>query len=240
MQILRSRQIDELSPCPYLPGLQRQFEYFWAMGVSGAELGELLAGGWRKFGPYYFRPVCPDCRACIPVRIAVDDFSPSRSQKRVLRKNRDLEVSFGPLRFTDRVYEIYSRHSQARFSQESDFEDFLAGFYICSCPTLQIEVRFDGHLIGVGFLDRADSALNSVYFCFDPAFSERNPGTFSILQEIGQARSLGLSHHYLGYFVPGCRHMLYKDHFRPREHLDWQSGTWKRVTTPPGAADETK
>ncbi|NIQ93234.1 MAG: arginyltransferase [Desulfuromonadales bacterium] len=236
MQILRSRQVDEPSPCPYLPGRQRQFEYFWAMELSDGELGDLLEKGWRKFGPYYFRPNCPDCRACIPVRIAVADFSPSRSQKRVLRKNRDLQVSFGPLHFTDRVFEIYSRHAEDRFRQDSDLEDFLAGFYISSCPTMQIDIRLDGLLIGVGFLDRAESALSSVYFCFDPAFSRRNLGTFSILQEIERARRLGLSHHYLGYFVPGCRHMLYKDHFRPRDHLDWQSGAWKTVTDRPGSA----
>ncbi|HKL48107.1 MAG TPA: hypothetical protein VJ882_00505, partial [Desulfuromonadales bacterium] len=77
MQILRARQVDEISPCPYLPERQRQFEYFWAMDVNGAELAVLLETGWRKFGPYYFRPVCPGCRDCIPVRIPVDDFAPS-------------------------------------------------------------------------------------------------------------------------------------------------------------------
>lgn len=235
MQILRTRQVDEISACPYLPGRQRQFEYFWAVDLSASELGALLEQGWRKFGPYYFRPVCPGCRACVPVRIAADEFTPSRSQKRVLRRNRDLEVDFGPLHFTDRVFEIYSLHSQTRFGEQNGLEDFLAGFYIASCPALQIDLRLGDQLIGVGFLDRADHALSSVYFCFDPAFADRNPGTFSILQEIEQVRRLGLTYHYLGYFVPGCRHMLYKDHFRPREHLDWTDGRWKRATAPPGS-----
>ncbi|MFO7983821.1 MAG: arginyltransferase [Desulfuromonadales bacterium] len=237
MQILRTRQVDELSPCPYLPERQRQFEYFWAMDLNGAELAVLLEKGWRKFGPYYFRPVCPGCRDCIPVRIPVNDFTLSRSQKRILRKNSDLDVRFGPLHFTDRVFEIYSRHSQIRFRQESDLEDFLAGFYISSCPALQIDIHLEGILVGVGFLDYADNALNSVYFCYDPAFEKRNPGTFSILKEIERTRLMGLSHYYLGYIIPGCRHMLYKDYFRPRQYLNWQSGTWEDVTAPPGTLE---
>ena len=93
-------------------------------------------------------------------------------------------------------------------------------------------------LVGVGFLDYADNALNSVYFCYDPDFDKRNPGTFSILQEIERTRLMGLSHYYLGYIIPGCRNMLYKDYFRPRQYLNWQSGTWEGVTAAPGVLQE--
>ena len=233
--MLRPPKRDELSPCPYLPGRQRQFEYFYADRLEAEELSQLLCRGWRKFGPYFFRPVCPDCRHCIPLRVPVQDFVPSRSQRRVLKKGAGLQVSYGPLHFEERIFDIYSRHALMRFGQPSDRDDFIAGFYLPSCPALQMEIHHEGTLVGVGFLDRGNDALSSVYFCFDPDYGRLNLGTYSVLVEIERAREMGLRYHYLGYYVPGCGNMVYKDHFRPRQHYDWQTGSWRLATTEPGA-----
>lgn len=227
MQMIQLCQLDELAPCPYLPGRQKRFEFFLARQVDPAELSQLLAAGWRKFGPYYFRPACPGCRECIPLRIPVRDFAPSRSQRRLLRRNTSLRVAFSPLRYSDRIFAIYRDHARARFEQDADIEEFLFNFFLPSCPALQSEFYLDETLAGVGFLDRSADALSSVYFCFDPAHSRLGLGTYSVLREIAHARSLGLTYYYLGYFVPGCRPMDYKDHFHPREHFDWQTGCWR-------------
>ena len=227
MQVLQHPKLDEIATCPYLPGRQKQFEYFFATHLSGRDVSALLAEGWRKFGFYYFRPACPGCRQCIPLRVCTDLFSPSRSQRRVLRKNAHLRVEFGPLRFTDRIFEIYRDHSLARFGQDPDLDEFLSSFYNPSCPSLQSEIYLGQELIGIGFLDRGADCLSSVYFCFDTRYSHLNPGTFSILHEIAHAGRLGLPYYYLGYYVPGCPRMIYKDAFRPREHYDWQGAQWK-------------
>jgi arginine-tRNA-protein transferase len=233
MHIIQPPQIEELSFCPYLKDRQKQYEYFFADQLSAKELSGFLALGWRKFGIHYFRPACPGCRNCIPLRIPIADFVPSRGQRRILRKNAGLRVVFGPLRFSDRIFAIYQEHSRRRFSQESNLEDFLYSFFLPSCPSLQSEIYLGDKLIAVGFLDRGEDCLSSVYFCFDTRHTSLNLGTYSILQEIFYARSLGLPYYYLGYYVPGCRSMAYKDHFRLREYFDWQTCVWKTISGPP-------
>ena len=233
MKILQPPQLDEPSPCPYLPGRLKRYEFFLAGDVDGNEVVELLAAGWRKFGVYYFRPACPGCRSCIPVRVRTAPFVPSRSQRRVLRKNTDLRVVFGPLRITERAFAIWREHSLRRFGDEVEPEEFLCNFYLPSCPCLQSEIYREEELVGIGLLDRGSDCLSSVYFCFDPLHASRNLGTFSILQEIAQARTLGLDYYYLGYFVPGSSRMAYKDHFRPREYFDWETRNWIPVSGPP-------
>jgi arginine-tRNA-protein transferase len=236
MQLLRPRQLEEPSPCPYLPGRQKRCEYFLADGVAPAELSALLADGWRKFGPYYFRPACEGCRLCLPLRVPTTDFAPSRSQRRLLRRDASLRVEFAPLRFVPRIFELYRAHAAERFGQEADLEDFLFSFYSPSCPALQSEVYLGDELVAVGFLDRAADALSSVYFCYDPRHSGLGLGTFGALAEIEHARALGLPWYYLGYYVPGCGRMAYKDHFRPRQHLDRTTGAWREIAGKPGSS----
>jgi len=227
MELLHSLSLDPLEPCPYLPGRQKRYEYFLAAALSEEDISTLLTSGWRKFGLYFFRPRCPDCDLCIPLRINTAEFTPSRSQRRTLRNNTDLDVSFGPLHFHPRIFEIYRYHSLARFGRQSELGDFLSSFYTPSCPAVQLEIRLGELLIGIGFLDIGQDATSSVYFCFDPAFSKRGLGTFSILKEIEYARSIGATRHYLGFFVPGCSVMAYKDRFLPREHRDGRTGRWE-------------
>lgn len=234
MQVFKPPHLEEIAPCPYLSGSCKQYECFLASRLSAAEVATCFEAGWRKFGPYFFRPACPDCRLCIPLRVPVAEFAPSRSQRRVLRRNADLRVAFGPLRPSEQIYRLYQEHSGIRFGRETDPEEFLHHFYLPSCPALQTEIYLGEELAGVGFLDVGADCLSSVYFCFDPRLAGRGLGVYSVLQEIEHARRLGLPYYYLGYYVPGCPTMDYKDHFRPREHLDWDHRRWQRCSGAPG------
>jgi len=226
MQLLRAAAPEATESCPYLPGRVKRYESFIAEGLDAAELTALLEQGWRKFGPYFFRPACPDCRDCIPLRIPVERFTPSRSQRRVLRRNRDIEVRLAPLQPSREAFELHARHGRERFGSDTALEEFLQLFYLPSAPALQSEFRLDGALVGVGWLDVAGDGLSSVYFSFAPEQSRRQLGILSILCEIALTRDRGLPHYYLGYFVPGCAAMAYKDQFHPRQHYDWTHSTW--------------
>ena len=125
MILLQAPELDELSPCPYLPGREKQFMQFLARELNEKEMASLLAEGWRKFGIHFFRPSCPGCVSCLPLRVKVQSFTPSKSQKRNLRNNNGIEVKFGPLSYSPRIYEIYQAHSIERFSQTTSLEDFL-------------------------------------------------------------------------------------------------------------------
>lgn len=220
-------------PCPYLPDRLLVYEYFFADSLEGSELEWLLSRGWRKFGHYYFRPACPGCQACTPLRIPVWRFTPSRSQQRVMRKCRDIRVSFGPIRYRDELFTLYCRHSEHRFKQQCSFDEFAANLHSPSCPSMLSTYELNGTLLGAGYVDQSDEGLSSVYFVFDPAFSCFSPGIFSVLREIEEARQRDLAYYYLGYVVPGCERMAYKARFFPHQIYSWSSQTWQE----PGKMD---
>jgi len=227
MTIIQPPSLGESHPCPYLPGRTARLARFYATGLSARELDGLLAQGWRKFGLYYFRPACRTCAACIPVRVRVNDFRPGASQRKILRRNRDVEVRFGDLRCTDEIFAIYRDHSWNRFRKKAARADFEAGFFSPSCPSLQSEYYLGEKLIAVGFLDAGVRGLSSVYFVFRTQYSRRGLGILSIMCEIEYARSRGLPYYYLGYCVAENRSLNYKARFHPQERFDWDAKEWR-------------
>ncbi|GAX61337.1 arginyltransferase [Candidatus Scalindua japonica] len=180
MILHRELDIGELSLCPYMPDRKKQIKYFLASELDESEISFLLEKGWRKFGVYSFQPSCPDCQECIPIRVISDEFKPSKSQRRNLKKNSNIDVTFGPLKFSERAFGIYQDHSNQRFSQECTIEEFIEGFFSPSTPSLQSEYYLNDELIAVGFLDKGDDCLSSVYLIYDTKFSHLGLGTFSI------------------------------------------------------------
>jgi len=231
MILHRELDIGELSLCPYLPERKKQIRYFLASELNESDISLLLAKGWRKFGVYFFQPSCPDCSECIPVRVLCDEFKPSKSQRRNLKKNSNIDIVFAPLKYSERAFEIYKDHSSQRFSQESNLEEFISGFFSPSVPSLQSEYYLNGELIGLGFLDKGEDCLSSVYFIYDTKFSHLGLGTFSILKEIEHTQMLGLKYYCLGYYVKECQKMAYKNNFRPREHYNWLEDKWEVTQT---------
>ena len=90
MILHRDLDIGELSLCPYLPDRKKKNRYFLASELDESDISFLLAKGWRKFGVYFFQPSCPDCQECVPIRVISDEFKPSKSQRRNLKKNREV------------------------------------------------------------------------------------------------------------------------------------------------------
>lgn len=155
MKLLSEPLVSEEAPCSYIKGKNWRFNYFFALDVTDKELDTILSRGWRKFGMYYFRPLCRDCNACIPIRIKTDELLPSRSQKRVLKDCKNIHVEFKDLEYRDEIFEIYKDHSLNRFNKNSNEEDFYSSFYTQSCPSMQSEYYLDGKLAAVGFIDRS-------------------------------------------------------------------------------------
>ncbi len=218
--------------CPYLPGREFIQEYFLAFGVDEEEFSSLLENGWRKFGFYFFRPSCEGCMECIPIRVLTGKITFTKSMKRVLRKNRNTavsveEIGFSGEDFSEERYEVFRKHSRIRFNTVVNRESFRDDFCISAVPSVFMEYRISGKLIGIGVVDISDDALSSVYFAFDPDYSSLSPGIFSTLIEIETAKQLGKRYYYPGYYIEGNSSMSYKGRFKPYESLDWSSFTWK-------------
>jgi leucyl-tRNA---protein transferase len=226
MIVLQETKLSEFVQCPYLPEKNLRFVYTFLAELNEEEIESFLSTGWRKFGIYYFKPECGSCIDCIPIRVLVNEFIPSKSQRRILRKNSHVEVKFSDLDYKDEIYNIYENHSRVKFGKETDREDFITSFYTPSCPSFQSEYYLDGKLFAVGFLDVSNKALSSVYFAYNTDFEKYSPGTYSVLKEIEFAKSLGLKYYYLGYYIKNNKSMSYKNRYFPNEKFDWESGLW--------------
>ncbi|HEX3019910.1 MAG TPA: hypothetical protein VHP36_06395 [Chitinispirillaceae bacterium] len=229
MKLLTKVQLSIPQKCLYLDNRQMRVSFFHAIGVSDIELDRLLSDGWRKFGIYYFRPHCQDCGKCIPVRVPVDTFHMSKSQRRLWRANSDVRMQFEYDAPFDELYKIYKEHSLNRFDTVASKTEFEYNFFIKSCRSGYTLYYLDGVLVAAGFLDLSSQALSSVYFIYLTEILPRGPGIYSILREIRLAADLGLKYYYLGYYVPGNSKMQYKAGFMPFEYYHWKRQCWEIV-----------
>jgi len=215
--------------CPYLPGRTARCQGFYAEELHPEVYAALLDHGFRRSGKVIYRAACPSCTACRQLRVPVADFRPSRSQRRVLRRNQDIEVTVHRPGLTKPKWRLFvayldSQHDQTMPRSIESMADFL---YNSPVDTVEIDYRLGGELVAVSLADRSREALSSVYVYFAPRHSRRSLGTFSALWEIAYCRRSGIPHYYLGYYVAGAKTMNYKVRFRPCEILD-ESGTWVR------------
>lgn len=228
---LHSRRVGASEhPCPYRPGLTARDEVWVSFALDPRSYGLLLGLGFRRAGNVLYRPRCRDCQACIPLRVPVATFRPSRSQRRALRRNRDLKVRAGPPEISEEKHALYQRYLNAQHpgtGPSAAFEDLETFLYASPTDTLEIEYRRpEGRLLAVSILDLGPTFASSVYHFFDPEEGRRSLGTFSVVQEIALCRSLGLAHYHLGFWIEGCPTMDYKATFGPHEILE--SGAWHR------------
>lgn len=226
MKLLKEPQFSNAVKCPYIDGKEFIQEYFYAYDLNEKELDEFLSSGWRRFGLFFFKPDCRRCQKCVPLRIPCSGFKPSKSQRRILRKNEHTEVRLSRLGYSDEIFEIYRKHSKIKFGQESDLSHFKESFFMAAVPCAQSEYYIDGKLMAVGFLDISLNAFSSVYFIYDPDYGEYSPGNFSILKEIEIAEKLGISYYNLGYWIKENKSMAYKGKFRPFQTYHWDDKVW--------------
>jgi len=213
-------------PCMYLPDRMAKMQYRFGRRMTAEKFERLLARGWRRFGSTVFRPDCPACSACRSLRVCVDDFAPSKSQRRTIRRNANVRVEMRPISVTPQHIALFNAyhadmHDRRGWPQETiNEEEYWLTFADGACDFAREMQYYRGDaLIGVGLVDLLPNSSSSVYFYHDPAWRPQSPGTFSMLTEIEMARRAGRRHHYLGYWIAENQSMAYKSRFRPHELL---------------------
>lgn len=211
-------------------------EVFEAPRVTPHQLDLLLAQGWRHFGTYFFRYSLglyqSEIRLVIPLRIRLNHFSLSKSQRRVLARNSDVSFEVRPIEITDETAELFDRHKQRfAFGVPDSIYDFLSE-EPASVPgeALEVNVRLNGRLAAVSYFDVGENAISAVYGMFDPDLARRSLGIFTMLVEIEYARQRGKQFYYQGYSYEGPSFYDYKKRFRGTEAFDWR-GKWKRFVS---------
>jgi len=224
--------------CPYLPDETASLTYRILVEISAQDYEEMLQRGWRRFGCEFFRPACAACAECRSLRLRLQHFTPSRSQRRALAANADMQVVVQSPTVTPvhvRLYNAYHQDMAGRkqwryrtHNMKSYYENFVIGEWDFA---RELQYYADGRLVGVALADVTPNALTSIYFYHDPAWRSKSPGVYSILQQVAYAKQLGLTYQYLGYWVVGSASMDYKSQYRPHEILagypeDHESPLW--------------
>ena len=207
--------------CGYFDDRMATYESFLLLEATEMEREMLLANGYRSFGKYVFKPRCEGCSACTPIRVPAETFVPSKSQRRTLKKCRDIIVTINKPQYTPEKFEIYKDHLK-RFNRPEDTHEvnqFIESFYDPDIPSVEMCYWKDSVLIAVGIVNVTPHALSSVYFMYRLDYAEYSLGTFSVMKEIEYALDLGKKHLYLGYYIADNHFMRYKGDFRPNEIL---------------------
>ena len=249
-QFVPQRQLrfymTSVAPCPYLPGKTERKVFANLPFSEGVHVNdELTQAGFRRSQNIAYRPACEACDACISVRLVASEFTFSRSQRRILKRNDDLSRDLVEAEATMEQFDLLRRYLNHRHPEGGmaamGWLDYVAMIEDTAVRTHLIEYRLPsmdsgpGKLVGVSLTDLLTDGLSMVYSFYDPAFEARSPGRFAILDHVRQAAAVSLPYVYLGYWVRGSRKMDYKADFRPMEQLTRLG--WERIGQPAEGTD---
>lgn len=219
------------SPCPYLPGRQERKIFTELSGQHAGELNDALSRiGFRRSQSVAYRPSCAGCTACVSVRVVTEGFQPNATQRKLLKRYSDLEVTACKPWATGEQYELLKRYLDSRHPgggmaamDESDYADMVEQSPVSSYVVEYREPSVNGErgrLVGACITDQQGDGLSMIYSYF-VTDDEARPGmgNFIILDHILRARAAGLPYVYLGYWVKGSARMAYKTRYRPIEVL---------------------
>ena len=216
--------IQEPRTCSYIAGLEARFHYLYIKECSIAFYMHLLERGWRRFGNYFFVPVCEHCEACISIRQDCEKFVFSKSHKRVLKNPISLQirrpwVSEQHLALYDKYH--FAMHDKKgweyhNITLEAYYDTFVQGFLDFG---YEFDYYIEGKLVGVAYVDVMAGAISAVYCYYDHAFEKFSIGTYSILKQIEVAKRYNIPYLYPGYWIQNHLSMGYKERFKPFEIL---------------------
>ena len=232
MAVLVQHFIEPPRTCSYLQDRLASLETKVMIDITPAELEEMLIRGWRRFGPFYFRPACTPCQECVSIRIPTADFTPSKAQRRAKKACGDLRVVLGPPSVDRARLALYHRWHSFREGERGwegsklDARGYQMEFAFPHPAARELAYYDDNpasgkapKLVGVAICDETPKAWSAVYFFYDPDYARRSLGIYNVLYQIDLARQKAIPYIYPGYRIAGCASMRYKSTFRPHELL---------------------
>lgn len=217
-------------PCNYLPEQEERLLIAVDENLHNRDhYGWLMQQGFRRSGDDIYRPHCVACQACKSLRVLVQEFIPSKSQKRILKRNQHFKImlsqgvkaSYYPLyeRYINTVHQDGSMFP----ASEEQFKSFTQNNITEQC---YIEIWHNDVLISVAVTDDIPNALSAVYTFYDPDYKSYGLGVYSILKQIEIAAQQNRQFLYLGYQIETCSKMNYKNRYKAHQILvenQWQT-----------------
>jgi arginine-tRNA-protein transferase len=208
--------------CSYLKDKKQTLHYKIIENCSTENSQELIERGYRRFGNTYFRPICQSCNECQSIKIDVENFTFSKSAKRVLKKSKDLSIyiqrptlSQEHLELFDKYHHYMSIKKGWEFTQVTPQHYYSSFVYGAEDYGYEILYYDKKKLIGVDLIDILRDGISSIYFYYDPDYAKYSLGRLSLYKQIEYAKRANKSWIYLGYYVKECPSLAYKAEYKP-------------------------
>ncbi len=202
--------------------------------VESNVYSSLISQGFRRSGKFAYRPHCENCNACIAVRLVLDQFTPTRSQKRAYKLHANLNARVLPLGFQQQHFELYTsyqklRHADEALSQQTEIDTDAEQYrqFLCKSNVESLMIEFSdatGAIKIVSVVDMVSDGVSAVYTFYDALETKASFGTYSIMWLAEWTKMLGLPYLYLGYWIEDSKKMAYKQQFKPLQKL--LNGEW--------------
>ena len=220
MNLLKEFSLND--KCSYLENIETTTHYKIIDNVSTESCERLIQRGYRRFGKMYFRPICATCDECQSIKIDVENFKFSKSQKRVLKKGSFIKSYIQKPTLTQehlQLFEKYHLHmkdkkdwSYSKTTPQHYYDSFVNGDEDFGYEILYFD---ENRLIGVDLIDILEDGISSIYFYYDPEYSNYSLGKYSLYKQIKFAQKSSKKWIYLGYYVEDCPSLSYKAHYKP-------------------------
>jgi len=227
--------LTKVFPCSYLPNEEERLLIAVDERLQNNQsYTNLMAEGFRRSSNQSYRPHCPACNKCHSLRILVNQFKPSKSQKRTLKRNQHF-IRKSSTTLQDNYYPLYEQYinnchqdSSMYPANNEQFHSFLSNtlaeqVFIETWHETQCDTHVSKKLICVAIMDILKNGLSAVYTFYHPDYRASGLGVYSILTQIEYCQQLTLPYLYLGYQIDDCQKMNYKNRYFPHEiHIDSQ------------------
>ena len=225
MNILKEFSLND--KCSYLKDKEQTTYYKMINNCSDVHCQDLIERGFRRFGKMFFRPICSECDECQSIKVDVDNFTYSKSMRRVIKKGIHFKSYIRKPSLTQEHLDLFDKyHKFMKDKKGWDYQKTTADNYYSSFVDGHNEFGYeilyfdDDKLIGVDLIDILEDGLSSIYFYYDPDYMEYSLGKLSLYNQINFAKTHNKKWIYLGYYVAECHSLSYKSHYKPYLTLD--------------------
>ena len=216
--------LTNTEPCPYLTNREEKKIFLIMDDINKSnEYEHLIKSGFRRSHNILYNQVCADCNLCKSIRINVNNFKLSKSNKRVLNKNKNLfikKLSNNPSKEQFILFKKYLefKHNDSEMN-EMNFHDYCKMFDSKGINTKIYEYFYEGELAGCVISDFLEGSISMVYSFYSEIFLKNSFGKYVILDHFRLAKDFDMDYVYLGYWVEGSTKMEYKNSFNSSEVL---------------------
>ena len=220
MNLLKEFSLND--KCSYLDDKEQTTHYKVIENCSAQNCQDLIERGFRRFGKMYFRPICGDCQECQSIKIDVENFSFSKSQKRIIKKASHFKSYLQTPTLSQAHLDLFKKyHLHMKDKKEWSYNETTPEHYYQSFVTGHNEFGYEvlyfdeNKLIGVDLIDILEDGISSIYFYYDPDYSGYSLGKLSLYNQIKFAQRSNKKWIYLGYYVEDCPSLSYKSEYKP-------------------------